>query len=73
MSCEDGFCKNGFVLTCIDAEPELPGEMPDEMWQEIREMVLNNDKDGMSELLRVVVRTTKDGIKRRIGRGIVGA
>lgn len=49
------------VMDAIDAEPELPGEMPDEMWEAIK-----NDKDAMTELLRITVRATKSGIKNRI-------
>lgn len=49
------------VLEAIDAEPELPGDMPDEMWDLIR-----SDRDAATEALRIVVRETKNGIKRRL-------
>lgn len=38
----------------IDDEPELPGEMPDEMWDAIK-----YDRDAMAEAMREVVRQTK--------------
>ena len=41
----------------INDEPELPDDMPDEMWEAIR-----NDRDAMAEALRIVVRLTKSGI-----------
>lgn len=45
----------------VDAEPELPGDMPDEMWLSIRD-----DRDAATEAMRIVVRQTKCGIKARI-------
>jgi len=49
----------------IDAEPELPDEMPDEMWDAICGIVDVRDRPTMQELLRITVRTTKQGIKDR--------
>jgi len=49
------------ILKAVDDEPELPGNMPDEMWNAI-----SGDRDAMTEALRVVVRKTKEGIKKRI-------
>lgn len=46
----------------IMAEPELPGDMPDEMWEAIR-----NDRDAAVECMRIVVRQTKAGIIKRLG------
>lgn len=54
------------VLTAIDAEPELPGDLPSEMWQKIQAMVLAGDSEGIAELLRIVVRETKNGIRARV-------
>ena len=48
-------------LEAVDAEPELPGEMPDEMWAAIRE-----DRDAAAEAMRIIVRQTKAGIRARI-------
>lgn len=49
------------VHVAVDSEPELPGDMPDEMWNAIR-----NDRDVMAEALRIAVRQTKSGILKRI-------
>ena len=49
------------IFAAVEAEPELPGEMPDEAWK-----ALNKDRDAATEFLRVVVRQTKKGIRDRI-------
>lgn len=43
------------------AEPELPDDMPDEMWEACR-----SNRDFMQEAMRVVVRITRDGIIDRL-------
>lgn len=48
-------------LQAVDDEPELPGDMPDEMWEAIV-----GDRDATAEAMRVVVRQTKAGIRERI-------
>ena len=48
-------------LACVENEPELPGDMPDEMWEAIR-----NDRDAMREVLCIAARITKQGIRERI-------
>ena len=48
-------------LQAVDDEPELPGDMPDEMWEAIV-----GDRDATAEAMRVVVRHTKAGIRGRI-------
>lgn len=50
------------VRAAISAEPELPGPMPDPMWQAI-----SSDRDAATECLRIVVRETKQGILKRLG------
>lgn len=50
------------VRAAIEAEPELPGDMPDEMWA-----VISKDRDAAAECLRIVVRQTKVGIIQRLG------
>lgn len=50
-------------MVAITDEPELPGEMPDEMWEAIR-----SDRDAATEALRIVVRQTKGGILKRGAR-----
>lgn len=52
-------------IAAVDAEPELPGDMPDEMWEAAR-----NDRDAMAEAMRIAVRQTKAGIKERINEGV---
>lgn len=44
----------------INDEPELPGTMPDEIW------LATQDKDSLTELLRITVRKTKEGILNRL-------
>ena len=48
-------------LQAVEDEPELPGDMSDEMWDAIA-----GDRDAMAEALRIVVRQTKAGIRDRI-------
>jgi len=52
-------------IAAVDAEPELPGDMPDEMWNAVR-----NDRDAMCEAFRMTVRLIKDGIKGRINEAV---
>lgn len=49
----------------INEEPELPGEMPEAMWQTISYAVEQDDMETLTELLRIIVRQTKAGIKKR--------
>ena len=51
------------VYKAIDAEPELPGEMPDEVWEALR-----SDRAMMETVLRGIVQTTKQNIRDRIER-----
>lgn len=48
-------------LKAVDAEPELPGSMPDEMWYAIC-----SDRKAATEAMRIIVRQTKQGIRDRI-------
>ena len=50
------------ILRIIDEEPELPGDMSDDLWNRLR----GYDRDGLTEALRILVRTTKDCISERI-------
>ena len=47
-------------MKAVTDEPELPSEMPDEMWN-----VLRSDRDAATETLRIIVRQTKGGILTR--------
>lgn len=49
------------VIAAVDAEPELTDEMPDEMFNAVR-----NDKGALVELMRLAVRETKQNINARI-------
>lgn len=49
-------------VSAVNAEPELPGEPPDEMVTAIQ----GCDKDLAIAALRIVVIHTKDGIRERI-------
>jgi hypothetical protein len=49
------------VRDAIDAEAELPGDMPDHIWDAIR-----NDRDVACECMRIAVRETKRGILERL-------
>lgn len=48
----------------VEEEPELPGEMPDELWQAFQ--AVRDDRQKLGEYLRVLVRGTKRGIAERI-------
>lgn len=48
-------------IKAVQDEPELPGDMPDEMWEAIR-----NDRDAVRQAFVIAVRQTKDEIIRRI-------
>lgn len=49
------------VYEAIDEESELPGEMPDEMWNSIK-----NNRDAYAEAVRIAIRLTKENIKIRV-------
>lgn len=51
-------------LQAVKDEPELPGEMPDAMWNKIA-----GDRDAITEALRIAVKQTKRGIRDRINAG----
>jgi hypothetical protein len=55
-------------MDAVTDEPELPGAMPDAMWD-----VLRSDRDASAEALRIVVRQTKAGILKRGMRSNVRA
>lgn len=65
----DGYLVNyddyAALEAAINEEPELPGEIPDELWEQICSAAGRGDKDLVTELLRIIVRQTKEGIKER--------
>lgn len=61
MRSESTFITEDAALAAIENEPELPGAMPDEMWA-----AMNGDRDATQEAMRIAVRQTKAGIRRRL-------
>lgn len=51
------------ALKAVADEPELPGEMPNEVWEALR-----SDRATMETVLRGVVQTAKQNIRDRIER-----
>jgi hypothetical protein len=51
------------ILVAIEAEPELPGHLPEEMFEVIRD-----DQAALAETLRIAVRQTKAGILKRVAK-----
>lgn len=51
----------GLCLNAIAAEPEFPGDMPDEVWNEV-----NGDRGKTDLALKGSVRLTKKGIIERL-------
>ena len=54
------------VKKAIDDEPELPGDIPDRMYETLRDAFEKGDRDLIIEAFRIVVRQTKQGIKERL-------
>ena len=55
------------VVDFIEAEPEFPDEMPDELLNTFRETVGCDIRKGMAELIcRVIVKVTKEAIIKRL-------
>lgn len=48
-------------IAAVEAEPEMPGPMPDELWDVIR-----SGRHVAVDVLRIAVRQTKAGIIARI-------
>lgn len=49
-------------IKAVEDEPELPGDMPDKMWEKFK------DRDYTTEALRVTVKFTKEGILERFSK-----
>lgn len=52
----------GQVLKAVDDEEELPGDMPDEMYEALK----GADRATFCHMLRIIVQQTKHGIRNRI-------
>lgn len=50
------------VEAAIAEEPEMPGDMPEERYDTVK----NLDKQGMAEWCRIIVRQTKQGLLDRL-------
>jgi hypothetical protein len=50
------------AIECVMVEPELPGDIPEDMYQAI----INGDREFVTLALRTVVKKTKEGIIDRI-------
>lgn len=62
VGCEAGRASAGDVVeAAIRAEEELDGDMPDEMWAQIK-----GDRDACAEAMRIAVRQNKRNISNRI-------
>lgn len=62
----DALAAHALMQAIVD-EPELPGGMPEEMWDAIC-----NDRDAATEAFRIVVRQTKEGITTRADEILAG-
>lgn len=60
------------ILKHIDAEPELPGDPPDEMKALLLSAIIEKDVDILAKALRLTVRLTKEGIAERITSAFTG-
>ena len=58
------------ILQCIQDVPELPGEMPKDMQQILRDAMLKQDLDLLISILRFTVRHTKKEIADRVKQRI---
>ena len=53
-----------YVRYVIESEPELPGDMPEEIFE-----LIQKDRQAAEEVMRLTVRVTKQRIKERLGIG----
>ena len=49
------------VIDLIEVEPEVPGPMPDDIWN-----LISSDRKKAENFFRVLVRNTKTNITKRI-------
>ena len=64
--CRDLKARVTGIKQIIATEPELPGEMPEEMWQAFVDAINEGDRAFVMTALRVAVKETKDCILERI-------
>lgn len=65
----DAFNERERCIAAVDAEPELPGDMPPALAEAVAHAIMNEDADFFIHALRLAVRMTKDGIRKRIVSG----
>lgn len=58
-----------FAISCVEAEPEYPGPIPEAMHRKLSAAIENKDMDMLVDMLRATVRLTKEGIANRIRTG----
>ena len=56
------------VLQAINDEPEMPGPLPEELQTTLCELMMRQDMDELTELLRLIVQLTKQGINNRVSK-----
>ena len=61
------------ILQCVNDEPELPGEPPQEMKNVLQTVIIEKDVDLLAEYLRFTVRLTKQCIAERITKAFNGS
>lgn len=49
----------------VEDEPEFPGDIPDDLYETVRQLVSDDDRDAIAETMRIIVRLTKEGIIAR--------
>ena len=54
------------IKRIIEAEPELPGPMPERLWKRIERAVGDFDKEYVERAFRLAVRKTKQNIINRL-------
>jgi len=59
------------LLDVIDAEPELPGQVPEELWQLYCEAIRQRDRDRFEYLQRTLVSAIKESLKERIADALL--
>jgi hypothetical protein len=58
------------VLKAVDDEPEAPDEMPDDMFAALVDALERGDKETIMVAFRIMVRLTKENIRKRIALGV---
>lgn len=69
---KNGLMELSEILKCVEDEPELPGDPPEEIKAVLLVAIIKNDNDFLAECLRSVVRLTKQGITERITKAFEG-